>query len=74
MDKNMGEIERFIRTAVAGGIVGLILGGKARVTLGIVAVVFFITGAARICPLYVLFGFRTSKGSRGGEGPARIDV
>ena len=77
MKKNMGTFDRIARTAVAAGIAGFIFGGllkgTAAVILGVLAVVFLVTSAVGICPLYSLLGFRTRRGEEG-KGPTRIDV
>ena len=65
MKKNMGTIDRLIRTALA--IVVLILyltgviSGVLAIILGIIAVIFLLTSAVSICPLYSVLKFSTMK-------------
>lgn len=65
MRKNMGTIDRVIRTVVALAIVGLYLAGRisgtVAVVLGIVAAVFLVTSSIGVCPGYLPFGFSTRK-------------
>lgn len=65
MKKNMGTIDRVIRVilAVVVGILyygGSITGTTAAV-LGVLAVIFLVTGATGYCPLYGPFGISTMK-------------
>ncbi len=61
--KNMGTLDRVIRTVVALVIVALYLagriGGTVAVVLGIVAAVFLVTSSIGVCPGYLPFGFST---------------
>lgn len=63
MTKNMGTLDRVIRTVVALIIVGLYLAGRVSgavaVLLGIVAAVFLVTSTIGTCPGYLPFGFST---------------
>jgi hypothetical protein len=63
MRKNMGTLDRVIRTVVALAIVALYLTGRisgtVAVVLGIVAAVFLITSFIGVCPGYLPFGFST---------------
>jgi hypothetical protein len=63
MTKNMGTLDRVIRTLVALTILALYLGGRisgtAAVLLGIVAAVFLVTSSVGVCPGYLPFGFST---------------
>jgi|APIni6443716594_1056825.scaffolds.fasta_scaffold58816_2 hypothetical protein len=56
MKKNMGTIDRIIRTLLAIVIVILYLNGSitgvAAIILGIFALIFLITSAIGFCPLY----------------------
>jgi Na+(H+)/acetate symporter ActP len=69
MKKNMGTIDRVIRTLLAV-IVAILyftgqISGVAAIVLGIFAVIFLITSAIGFCPLYTLFKFSTlKKGSK----------
>ena len=63
MKKNMGTLDRVIRTLVALAIVALYIGGRisgtVAVLLGIVAAVFLVTSSVGVCPGYLPFGFST---------------
>ncbi len=69
MKKNMGTVDRVIRTVVAVAIIILyftgLIGGTLALILGIVAVLFLLTSLVSFCPTYTLFGISTCK-----EGPA----
>ena len=65
MKKNMGGVDRIIRTLLA--VVFIILYWTKQVTgvvaiiLGILAIVFLITSALGFCPLYVPLGISTKR-------------
>ena len=64
MTKNMGTLDRVIRTVIALAIVALYVGGRisgtvAVVLSGIVAAVFLVSSSIAVCPGYLLFGFST---------------
>ena len=63
MKKNMGTIDRIIRVllAIVVGILYLTgnISGAAAIILGILAVVFILTGAIGFCALYVPFNIST---------------
>jgi hypothetical protein len=63
MTKNMGTLDRVIRTIVAVTIVALYLSGRISGTLalvlGIVAAIFLATSSIGVCPGYLPFGFST---------------
>lgn len=65
MKKNMGTIDRIIRTAIAAVAIVLILTGQVTgtvaVVLGIVAIVFLLTSLLGWCPIYVPLGISTRK-------------
>ncbi|MEJ5361170.1 MAG: DUF2892 domain-containing protein [Spirochaetota bacterium] len=65
MKKNMGTIDRLIRTIIAIAIIILYFTGQitgtAAVILGILAVVFLLTSAVSFCPLYVPLKINTKK-------------
>jgi hypothetical protein len=65
MPKNMGTIDRIIRTVAALGISALYLThqitGTAAIILGVVAVIFVLTSLISFCPLYFPFKFSTGK-------------
>jgi hypothetical protein len=70
MTKNMGGLDRGIRTVVAL-IVGYLIftgriSGVLAVLLGIVAVVFLVTSFVSWCPAYMPFKISTRKGGDGG--------
>lgn len=63
MKKNMGCVDRVLRTLAAVAIVVLIVlkvvAGTLLIVLGIVAAVFLITSAVGFCPLYVFLRIST---------------
>jgi len=63
MKKNMGSVDRVLRTLAAVAIVVLIVlkvfTGTLLIVLGIVAAMFLITSAFGFCPLYVPLGIST---------------
>ncbi len=65
MKKNMGTIDRIIRTLLAI-IVALLyftgnISGFAAIILGLFAIVFLLTSLVGYCPLYKPFNFSTRK-------------
>jgi len=71
MTKNMGWIDRIIRVVLAVVVAVLYftgsISGAAAVILGILAVIFLITGVVGLCPLYLPFGIKTLGKGKGGE-------
>lgn len=65
MKKNMGTIDRAIRTIIAITIGVLYftgqISGLAAIILGVLAVVFLLTSLVGSCPLYLPFGLSTQK-------------
>lgn len=65
MEKNMGTIDRVIRILSALAVAILYFTGKlsglAAIILGIFAIVFILTSLVGFCPLYTLFGIKTTK-------------
>ena len=65
MRKNMGTIDRIIRTVVAVAIVALYFAGQISgtiaIVLGIVAGAFLLTSLVSWCPAYMPFGLSTRK-------------
>jgi hypothetical protein len=63
MKKNMGSLDRIIRTALALIVGVLYFNGTLVGTLGIVllvfATIFLLTSFISFCPLYTVFGIRT---------------
>ncbi len=63
MTKNMGNIDRVLRLSVVIAIaVAYLMGslsGTLAITLGIVAVAFFLTSLVGTCPMYLPFGLST---------------
>jgi hypothetical protein len=63
MTKNMGTLDRVIRTIIALAIVGLYVSGRISgtlaVVLGIVAAIFLASSSIGVCPGYLVFGFST---------------
>lgn len=63
MKKNMGSLDRIIRIAVAV-LIGVLyftgqISGIAAIILGVLAVVFLVTGLVSTCPLYMPFNWST---------------
>ncbi len=73
MKKNMGLIDRLLRTFLAVVIAVLYFAGQltgtAAVILGVIAVIFLATSSVGFCPLYKVLGISTLKeeGHHGGE-------
>ncbi len=65
MKQNMGVIDRIIRVLLAIAVAVLyfthLISGVAAIILGVIAVVFILTGVIGICPLYMPFGISTKK-------------
>ena len=63
IEKNMGTIDRIVRLVLAIILAALYFTGAVSGTLGVVflviAVVFALTAAVSICPLYLPFGLST---------------
>ncbi|MEE9911591.1 MAG: DUF2892 domain-containing protein [Deltaproteobacteria bacterium] len=63
MKKNMGTIDRIVRTLLAIVVLILYLNGSitgvAAVILGIFALIFLVTSAIGYCPLYAPFNIST---------------
>ena len=63
MKKNMSKMDAIIRIGVALAIVLLwymnFVAGPVLIVLGVVAVIFTITGFINFCPLYAAFKIRT---------------
>lgn len=66
MVKNMSVLDRIVRLGIAALIGIMILAGwlgtALAIILGIVALVFLVTGILGTCPAYMLFHFSTKKG------------
>ncbi|HZX09927.1 MAG TPA: DUF2892 domain-containing protein [Acidobacteriota bacterium] len=65
MKKNMGFVDRIIRTVLALVVIVLYLTnqitGTATIVLGIIAVIFLLTSLFGVCPLYIPFKISTKK-------------
>lgn len=65
MNKNMGNIDRAIRTMVALTIITLYLtdniSGLVAIVLGMLALIFLLTSVISFCPLYAPFKISTCK-------------
>lgn len=63
MEKNVGTIDRIIRTVIVAFIAVLyfkgIITGWLALTLIILGCIFLISSIAAVCPLYILLGIRT---------------
>ncbi len=74
MTKNMGTLDRVIRTLVAVAVVVLYYTGKITgtlaIVLGLVAIAFLVTSLVGWCPSYVPFGLSTRKPPTGPSSPA----
>jgi hypothetical protein len=72
MKKNMGTVDRVIRTLIAIAIAVLyftgVIGGTLAIILGIVAVVFLLTSFVARCPGYVPLKLSTRKKPAGSPG------
>ncbi len=72
MKKNMGLVDRILRTILAVIVAALYFGGLisgvVAVVLGIFAVIFLVTSFTGLCPLYSLLGISTTKGEGHDEG------
>ena len=65
MKKNMGTLDRSIRTVIAV-IIGILyftgqISGTPATILIIIAIIFLLTSIISWCPAYTLFGFSTKK-------------
>jgi hypothetical protein len=74
MTKNMGTLDRVIRTLIAVAVIVLYVTGKISgtlaIVLGIVAIAFLVTSLVGWCPSYVPFGLSTRKTPAGPSSPA----
>ncbi len=65
MTKNMGTADRVVRVVAALAVGALYLNGTlsgpVAAVLGVLAVVFVLTSAVSVCPLYLPFGLSTRK-------------
>lgn len=65
MKKNMGSLDRIIRTLLALFVGVLyytgVISGTTAIILGVIAVVFLLTSLVSTCPLYLPFGLSTKK-------------
>ena len=68
MKKNMGNIDRTIRTiiAIAIGVLYLVgaISGTVAIILGALAVIFLLTSFLGSCPLYIPLGLSTRKSTK----------
>jgi hypothetical protein len=68
MQKNMGNVDRGIRTAVALVVAALIatgtVSGVLAIVLGIIAAAFLLTSLIGFCPLYAPLGINTCQSKR----------
>ncbi|UCF20281.1 MAG: DUF2892 domain-containing protein [Gemmatimonadota bacterium] len=70
MTKNMGTLDRAIRTLVAV-VIGVlyftnVISGTVAIVAGIVAIVFLVTSFVSWCPAYLPFGLSTRKKASAG--------
>jgi hypothetical protein len=65
MKKNMGTTDRIIRIVIAALIAILyftnVITGTWAIILGILGIIFLVTGLVGFCPLYRIFGASTHK-------------
>ncbi len=65
MKKNMGSADRIIRIALAVLVAVLYftdnISGTMAIILGVVAIIFVLTGFVGFCPLYGVFSIKTLK-------------
>jgi small-conductance mechanosensitive channel len=70
MKKNMGLVDRSIRTVLALVVIVLYLtnqiSGLLAIILGIIAVIFLLTSLFGVCPLYIPFKISTKKKQKSG--------
>jgi len=70
MKKNMGNIDRIIRTLLAILVLILyltdVISGVLAIILGIIAVIFLLTSAVSFCPLYSIVKISTLKKEKTG--------
>lgn len=68
MNKNMGSLDRIIRIALAVAVGVLyalgVISGTVALILGILAVVFLLTGVVSVCPIYSALRLSTRKKTR----------
>ena len=73
MTKNMGTLDRVVRTLIAFAVVALYytgeISGTLAIVLGIVAIAFLVTSLVGWCPSYVPFGLSTRKPPPGPSSP-----
>jgi 1,4-dihydroxy-2-naphthoate octaprenyltransferase len=66
MKKNMGTVDRVVRTSIAIGIGVLYftgrISGPVAIILGVFAIAFVLTSSVGSCPLYAPLGISTRKG------------
>jgi len=71
MKKNMGALDRIIRTILAVVVIVLYftkqISGTAAIILGIIALIFLLTSLIGFCPLYVPFKISTLKKEKSKE-------
>jgi len=65
MPKNMAILDRVLRAMIAVVVLALYvtgqISGTAAIILGVLAMIFLLTGIFGYCPLYHLFSFSTRK-------------
>ena len=65
MTRNMSNLDRMVRIAIAAIVAILfftnVIGGTLAIVLGVVAIIFLATSAVNFCPLYRIFGISTCK-------------
>lgn len=69
MKKNMGNLDRILRIAVAAVVAVLFytgtISGTVAIVLGLLAIIFLLTSFISFCPLYLPFGISTRPKSEG---------
>jgi hypothetical protein len=68
MKTNMGGVDRVIRLIL--GLAIAVLGYVFQSWWGLLSLIFFITAAISICPLYIPFGLSTKPKAAAAESPA----
>ncbi len=65
MKKNMGSVDRIIRTVIALVIATLyftnVISGTVAIVLAVIGGIFILTSVVSFCPLYAIFGIKTCK-------------
>ena len=65
MKKNMGNMDKIIRTIIAAVVLALyyleVINGLTAIVFGVLSIIFILTSFISFCPLYLPFGISTRK-------------